>query len=723
MSHILPYLKVVLLFTLTGLSLFRLAPKATKEVHSWVDKTLLALLTGIAFYTIFFLLAQGLFSLPLNAKTVWGVFAGVVLLGSVQEIFRRRKNRSNPNYKNSSQPTTSPWSKEVFVLIILSILFLFSLNVRLINGLRYPDKLLDADPYRHHIRTEALVDTQYLNKFDPYIVGEVPIFELQGCYILAGVLGVAGPFSPWKLWLWGSQVFGALSILSLYLLVKLGLQRVLRRDLGQEATNKNSEKALNPEWVGSCLGLIAAAFLAASPVHILRTNAGFSEAYAIPLLAPTLLFYLWAAQSRLWSDFVGFGVFFSALALINPVPAVFIVPFFLVHALYLLIREGDKRWILGNLLAGSIFFFCLIVWNWKFLATPLFTGAEATSQAGTEGILKSLGENVTWIQKLAAGWERFNKELYRNLGFLNFSGKYSRPLLSLGGLISKNIQHFYDFLVLFAAGAGSVWILRDPKKRTWNFDATTTFFFFSFTVFFIVLFLIPFGFISFTSKYYRYLLPISLSLSYLCAYSLWRTILFLFPQAKGQNIALVSLTVLTLIVARDGRPWGGWELNCTPEEYEAAAWIKQNTSPEDFIIANWYTGDYIRSLSKRNIIISDYPRVEVKVAQEKFNLKIPILPRDPKAVVEYVRKHPGKYYLLVSKWGPWGKYESHPNFRLEKVFGPKSKSQAKIFSIDLNRSQQQQNPESSPQNETGSAPLPTATPEKSSPTPFVKETE
>ncbi len=721
MSHLLPYLKVVFLFTLTGLSLFRLAPKAVREVHSWVDKVLLASLTGIAFYTIFFLLAQGLFSLPLNAKTVWSVFAGVVILGSLFEILRRRRNRLKPDLKNSHPNHSHSWGKETFTLLVLSILFLFSLNVRLVNGLRYPDKLLDADPYRHHIRTEALVDTQYLNKFDPYIVGEVPIFELQGCYILTGVLAVTGPFAPWKLWLWGSQVFGALSILSLYLLVKLGLQKILRRDLGQEASDKISKNHLSPEWVGSCLGLIAAAFLAASPVHILRTNAGFSEAYAIPLLAPTLLFYLWAAQSRLWSDFIGFGVFFSALALINPVPAVFIVPFFLVHALYLAVRDGGKRWILGNLLAGAIFFFCLIVWNWKFLATPLFTGAEATSQAGTEGILKSLGENITWLQKLAAGWERFNKELYRNLGFLNFSGKYSRPLLSLGGLISKNIQAFYDFLVLLAAGIGSLWILRDPKKRTWDFNATTTFFFFSFTVFFVVLFLIPFGFISFTSKYYRYLLPISFSLSYLCAYFLWRIVLSLFSQAKGQNISLVLLTCLTLIVAKEGRPWGGWELNCTPEEYQAAAWIQKNTSPQDFIIANWYTGDYIRSLSKRNIIISDYPRIEVKVAQEKFNLKIPILPRDPKAVLEYIREHPGTYYLLVSKWGPWGKYESNPAFRLEKVFGAKSKSQAKIFSIDPNRAQAQENPSPNTSSETSPHPLPTATPEKSSPTPFAEE--
>jgi len=697
MEIALPILKCLLLFTLTGLSLFRMAPRAINEIHSWTDRILLSLLTGIAFYTIYFLLAQGLLGLPLNSVTLWSSFFLIILVGVGVEIYRRKKHLATAfeqeDRKGGSQPPPSRKSlgAEVLILLALGFLFIFSLNIRLQNGLKYPDKLLDADPYRHHIRTEALIQTGQLSKFDPYLMGEVPIFELQGCYILAGVLGVAGPFSAWDLWLWGAQVFGALSILSIYLFTKLSLRNVLERDLGPPPKPRKKKKAsplprhLRADTVGTFLGLMAAALLSASPVHILRTNAGFSEAYAIPMLAPTLLFYLWAAQSRVWGDFVWFGVFFSALAFINPVPAVFIVPFFLVHAVFVLIKTRDLRWLGGNLIAGGIFFACLLVWNWKFLATPLLTGAKATSHAGTEGILKSLGETASFGEKLSAGWKRFTKELYRNLGFINLRGSLSRHLFGFFGIPkTQTMQPFYDLMAILTAGLGSIWILWDRQLKKLKFNETTSFFFLSFTVFFIILFLIPFGFISFTSKYYRYLLPISLSLSFMSAYFLWRVVLLLFQKDNFKIAALTVVTGLAFVIGAEGKTWGNWVLNCTQEEYAAAEWINKNTDPNDYIIANWYTADYIRSLTQRRAIISDYPRVEVRVAKEKYDLKIPILPRNPRRVLAYVQKNPGTYYLLVSKWGPWGKYEKNPNFILMKTFGKDKKTQAKIFKINPN---------------------------------------
>jgi len=691
MSGAIPIVKTLLILTLTGLSLFRLAPRAIREIHSWTDRLLLSLLTGIAFYTLFFLVAQGLFHLPLNPTSLTLVFALILAAGVGVEI-RRRFRDSAAGFEESPVPeesgdtylsTERKVAREIFIVIALGLLFVFSLDIRVRNQMAFPGRLLDADPYRHHIRTEALLETGYLSKFDPYYVGEVPIFELQGCYILTGVLGLAGPFSSQQLWMWGSQVFGALSILSLYLFTKLGLRSILALDLGPP-TRKQREglrRYLHPETAATVLGLIAAGLWGASPVHILRTNAGFSEAYAIPMLAPALLFYLWAAQSRIWGDFVWFGVFFTALAFINPVPAVFIVPFLAVHASYVFYKTRDKRWIYGHLLAGGIFFVCLMVWNWKFLATPLLTGLSATSEPTTNSLRKAMGEAPSILQKLAAGWNTFSKDITRNLNFLNFRSWFFAWFFAGTGTWAKFAPWFFDKIAIAGAFAGSFWMLWDRREKKWRWGVDTSFFFLSYAFFFFILFLIPFGFISFTSKYYRYLLPISLSLSVLFAYFIWRLILSISAKASTRIILLGAALVLATLVNFSGRTWGNWSMNCTPEEFASADWINQNTDPSDFIIANWYTGDYLRSLTKRRIIISDYPRPEVAVAISKFKLKIPILPRNTDEVVKYTQDVPGTYYLVTSKWGPWGAYDKDARFELVASFGKDRKTRSLIYRV------------------------------------------
>lgn len=705
MTFALPILKVLLLFTLSGLSLFRLAPRAIGEIHSWVDRVLLSFLTGTAFYTVFFLLAQGLFGLPISGRSVWGVFVGIILVGSVGEFYRRRKHLPTAFEDMSGSPLTPRLTatgaaplprrgrgkRDILIMMGLALIFFFALNTRLQNGLRHPDKLLDADPYRHHIRTAAVIESGHLSKYDPYLIGEVPIFELQGCYVLAGVLGVAGPFSAWILWLWGAQVFGALGVISVYLLTKLSLKRILERDLGpppetggKKKREKNPSFNLWPEsdTVAAFLGLASAALLAASPVHILRTNAGFSEAYAVPLLAPTLLFYLWAAQSRVWGDFVWFGVFFTALALINPVPAVFIVPFFMLHGAYTWWHGKGYRWPLGILLSAGIFFASVAVWNWMFLATPLLTGLQATGHAGTEGMLRRFATDLPFWKRLGDMLPQFTGEIFRNLDFFNPGGRISSVLFGLFGLFTTKQKLLYDLVTLGSAGAGAVWILFDRSRKRWSFDVTSAFFFLSFFSYFLVLFLIPFGFISFTSKYYRYILPISLSLSYLFVYFYWRLILRFFPRPRTRKRALAAALLLSLIIAAEGKTWGGWVLNCTPEEYAAADWINRHTPPDSILIANWYTGDYLRSLTRRPILFSDYARVEVREAMKRSHLKIPILPRSPQAVLDFVNRHPGSYYLVTAKWGPWGDYANFSQFKLLAEFGNKEKTKAKIYRVE-----------------------------------------
>jgi hypothetical protein len=73
--------------------------------------------------------------------------------------------------------------------------------------------------------------------------------------------------------------------------------------------------------------------------------------------------------------------------------------------------------------------------------------------------------------------------------------------------------------------------------------------------------------------------------------------------------------------------------------------------------------------------------VEVREAMKNDNLNIPILPRNPKQVLDYVRKHPGNYYLVTAKWGPWGDYQNHPEFKLVGEFGKKEKTKAKIYHV------------------------------------------
>jgi hypothetical protein len=73
--------------------------------------------------------------------------------------------------------------------------------------------------------------------------------------------------------------------------------------------------------------------------------------------------------------------------------------------------------------------------------------------------------------------------------------------------------------------------------------------------------------------------------------------------------------------------------------------------------------------------------VEVREAMKKFNLNIPILPRNPNQVLDYVREHPGTYYLVTAKWGPWGDYQNYSEFKLVGEFGKKEKSKARVYRI------------------------------------------
>ena len=66
--------------------------------------------------------------------------------------------------------------------------------------------------------------------------------------------------------------------------------------------------------------------------------------------------------------------------------------------------------------------------------------------------------------------------------------------------------------------------------------------------------------------------------------------------------------------------------------------------------------------------MSDYARDEVAKADKHTNLNILILPKDTNKVVDYIQQNPGTYYLITSKWGPWGKYDDDSRFELLKTY-------------------------------------------------------
>ncbi len=676
-------LKILGILSLTGFSLFHLFPQSTLGLRSWVDRGLLSLFAGMAFFTLFFLWAQGILGLPIRGLSLIGVFCLVLISGLIPGMLRRKRRQTTP----SPQPPGSSPAGEIWVALGLLLIFSLALWVRLQNGMEFPDKLLDSDPYRHHIRTVGVLASGHLSPFEPYQIGQVPIFELQGCYIFAAILGIAGGIKAWDIWMWGGQIFGALSVLGAYLLAKWGLQEVLQRDLGQSSVDGipiTKKTTLSSERAGSYLGLITALLLAASPVHILRTNGGFSEAFAIALMGPTLLYYLRALQKLRWSDFVWFGVYYTALALINPVPAVFLVPFLAIHSLYILVRYRSGRSLAGIAVAALIFASSFMIWNVKFLAVPLGAGAQATSLAGTQGMQKGIGRGKNFSEQFQLGLQTFRREITRNVGLIHLQRPMQRGFFRIFGLVKSKTKLFLDWTWVLLTWVGAILLLRDPKTKRWRFGLNESFFFFSLSVFYLVLFLIPFGFISFTSKYYRYILPLSFSASLLLAYGAWRLVIAWGKKARQWRMGLALCILLALALSFEARTWGHWELDCSPEEYAAAHWINSHTDPDAILIANWYTGDFLRSLTKRRVLISDYPRIEVREALKRHPLALPILPRSPTKVWEYVAEHPGDYYVVSAKWGPFGDYANHPNFTLLQSFGSDPKTRSQIFRVERN---------------------------------------
>ncbi|MBI2335607.1 MAG: hypothetical protein HYU97_02455 [Deltaproteobacteria bacterium] len=603
-----------------------------------IDRTILAFLVGALFFTLLFYPAQSLIGLKITLTNILIIF-GLLCLPAL--LIRIRKGLSPLSIKPKALA-------QGLLLILLGIIFSLSLSIRLQNAQKYPNYLLDSDPYRHEVRTYAMMQTGTISKFDPLIIGETPIFELQGCYVLAALLGILGNFSAWQIWMWGAQSAGALCILAMYLLAKYTHEMLSREFQWKERSFLGLQAAY---WAG----LIAAALLGASPVHILRTNMGFSEGFALPYFPLTILFYLFCIHHREKIYFILFGLFFTMLTFNNPTSAVFLVPPFLFHTLWITFTRRQYFHLTGFALAAGVFLVWVFIWKFNFLATPFFQTASHLSETGTKGILKDVGVGKTLMQSLALGWKEFKVQALRNLTSLQLFGI---------------MMAWLGFLIL------------SFKRFRYQLGDTSSFLISSTVILFSVLFLIPFGFISFTMYYYRHFIP----LAHLSALLIATLVVWLATQKETLKPYLVSASMIAaLTISYKAKPWGTWGLNCSHEEYSSARWINQNAPSDAIIIANWFTGDFLRSLTKRQVIMSDYARDEVAKADKHTNLDIRILPKDTNKVIEYIQKNPGTYYLITSKWGPWGKYDEDQRFELLKTHGTKKKDQSKIYRIDPNR--------------------------------------
>jgi len=328
-------------FTATGILFISIVAAMDRRIRPVLDRALLGLLMGMALYMLGATVLNTLFRVKLTTLSVAVTF--FVTCGAMGWVVWKR--RVNPLGERS-------W---VQVLVAGALLVVFALGIqnRLGDTSRYPTRLMDADPYRHHDRTRALIETGYLSPWDSNIYGKVPVMEMQGCYVLPAVISLLSGVDAWHLWKYGSLVMGSLCVLGTYLLAKYSFRG---------------------NWAA---GVLAGALLAASPIHVLRTNIGFSEAWALPFLPVALLSFLFLTDDLRYGHAFFFGALYTAMAMANPIPAVFLV---LVLALYGLVMLAEKRkrirLVIGIAISAAIFFGMVGIWAGTYLGVSPAVGAK-----------------------------------------------------------------------------------------------------------------------------------------------------------------------------------------------------------------------------------------------------------------------------------------------------------------------------------------------------------
>lgn len=620
-------------------------PSAKERIRGLLDVGIVAIALGMSIFTFGFVLLNAVFGVRLSGANVWiftVVLLGVLLLIAFWRTVKRKKIMQREESGVYHRFAFSDFKEDLTVFILLVCIFGLGMHLRLKNTLRHPDKLLDADPYRHHIRTVALVETGMLSPWDPYIEGEIPVVEPQGCYVLAAVISIWSGIDPWYLWKFGSILLGSYSIITTYLLAKYLLGG------------------------STFIGLVSAAFISASPVHMIRTNIGFSEPWGLGYVPVTILFFvfLMTDSKRRISTALLFGLFFTSIFVHNPIPAAFLVPLFGVYAIYILItRRGERLKVVGGVFASSVIFFLFIIlWVNTYMGVSIADGLFATEAQGSVGLHKGIGQLDVWGQAVGnIGMAQIGLSL---MGLVVFLIKVRDGVEELQeGRAARRRRN----KGMGAGAAGGLW------KRLENpFDELRVFVLLFYAIYIIYILVLPLGVPSFTSKFYRYFLLPAFVCSILSGYFIFRVYGLFMRMAAGikdevlrklWSVALIIIISAGLgIFVYEGKTWGNWPPSATVGEYRAADWINAYASKDAIIVCNWFTADFVRSLTRRRTCISNYFRPEVRATVERGKGLNTVLLKNTREIVEFAESRGQEVYLLKSKWGPSGDFDRNPFF-------------------------------------------------------------
>jgi len=399
-----------------------------KNVASRLDRWFLAPIFGMAYYTLLFMLLNALFHIPIGEISFYVVAVATCAAGygwiwqktrrtgakKKQENAREEEEGENESENENDgeageedeKPGAVWWGKwehgHWAVLAALLIIFWLSGAARFAETLKYPHHLLDSDPYRHYPRTEWIVRTGVLNKWEPWLVGQVPIFEMQGCYVMAALLARAGHVDTWTLWKYGSVLMGTWSAVAVYILGAYFLPGRPRR----------------------LAGLLTAAALSGFSVFISRTNCDFSEPWGLVFIPPALLAMIWSFRFNSIGAGVLHGILFLALASANMVPNIMLMVFLAPYCLYQIARrllwdlwrarrspgavgsgaldEWRRRQLraFGGLGLGvAVFMAVILVWDFTYSGVPLVKGASAHRKSTQSGMERSTRKDLDEIEK------------------------------------------------------------------------------------------------------------------------------------------------------------------------------------------------------------------------------------------------------------------------------------------------------------------------------------
>lgn len=107
--------------------------------------------------------------------------------------------------------------------------------------------------------------------------------------------------------------------------------------------------------------------------------------------------------------------------------------------------------------------------------------------------------------------------------------------------------------------------------------------------------------------------------------------------------AINSVVTTTLTIHRDNS--NAYYYYVTEAEYEGMEWIRQNTSPDDIVLTNWFYGNILPGVAGRKVYIGH--KIQTPNFDQKINLiNSFLLEKDAKKALEFLHKNKIKYIYL-----------------------------------------------------------------------------